>query len=170
MLHFTQSDLFTSGFILHPVLASVRWCGTIQTANGCQEQLGKVSNTQTRYIRVTLYMKQLHRKEVTHVQCRPEISIQRKRKTHARIFRTRVFKCPFPNTLLVRVFLLLFCKWVQGWRSGESIRLLPMWPGFDSQTGRHMWVEFVGCLLCTERFLSGYSGFPSPQKPTFDLI
>ena len=60
---------------------------------------------------------------------------------------------------------------VQGWRSGESTELPPMWPGFDSQTHRHMWVEFVGSLLCTERFSPGYySGFPSPQKPTFDLI
>ena len=58
---------------------------------------------------------------------------------------------------------------VQGWRSGESTRLPPMWPGFDSQTRRHMWVEFVGSLLHREVF-SGYSGFPSPQKPTFDLI
>ena len=32
---------------------------------------------------------------------------------------------------------------------GESTRLPPMWPGFDSQTQRHMWVEFVGSLLCT---------------------
>ena len=44
---------------------------------------------------------------------------------------------------------------VQGWRSGESTRLPPMWPGFDSQTRRHMWVEFVGSLLCTERFSLG---------------
>ena len=36
---------------------------------------------------------------------------------------------------------------VQGWRSGESTRLTPMWLGFDSQTRRHMWVEFVGSLL-----------------------
>ena len=35
---------------------------------------------------------------------------------------------------------------VQGWRSGESTRLPPMWPGFDSQIRRHMWVEFVGFL------------------------
>ena len=35
-----------------------------------------------------------------------------------------------------------------------------MWPGFDSQTRRHMWVEFVGSLLCTERFFSGCTGFP----------
>ena len=50
---------------------------------------------------------------------------------------------------------------VQGWRSGESTRLPRMWPGFDSLTQRHMWVEFVGSLPCTERF---------SQKPTFDLI
>ena len=45
---------------------------------------------------------------------------------------------------------------VQGWRSGESTRLPPVWPGFDSHTRRHMWVEFVGSLLCFERFLSGF--------------
>ena len=48
----------------------------------------------------------------------------------------------------------------QGWRSGESSRLPPMFPGFDSRTRRHMWVEFVvGSLPCSERFFSGYSGF-----------
>ena len=35
----------------------------------------------------------------------------------------------------------------QGRRSGESARLPPMCPGFDSRTRRHMWVEFVGSLL-----------------------
>ena len=44
---------------------------------------------------------------------------------------------------------------VQGWRSGESTRLPPMWPGFDSQIRRHMWGEFVGSLLSTERFSPG---------------
>ena len=30
---------------------------------------------------------------------------------------------------------------------------------------RHMWVEFVvGSLLCSERFLSGFSGFPPSSK------
>ena len=58
----------------------------------------------------------------------------------------------------------------QGRRIGESTRLPPMWPGFDSQIRRQMWVEFVGSLLCTERVFSGNSGFPSPQKPKFDLI
>ena len=48
----------------------------------------------------------------------------------------------------------------QGWRSGESARLPPMCPGFDSRTRRHMWTGFVGSLLCSERFFSGNSGFP----------
>ena len=53
----------------------------------------------------------------------------------------------------------------QGWRSGESARLPPMWPGFDSRTRRHMWVEFVvGSHPCSERFFSGYSGFPLSSK------
>ena len=38
---------------------------------------------------------------------------------------------------------------VQGWRSGESTRLPPMWPEFDSQIRRQMWIEDVGSLLCT---------------------
>ena len=53
----------------------------------------------------------------------------------------------------------------EGWRSGESARLSPMWPGFDSRTRRHMWVEFVvGSRPCSERFFSGYSGFPLSSK------
>ena len=53
----------------------------------------------------------------------------------------------------------------KGWRSGESARLPPMWPGFESSRRRHMWVEFVfGSLPCSERFFSGYSGFPLSLK------
>ena len=33
----------------------------------------------------------------------------------------------------------------QGWRSGESTRLSPRWPGFNSQGRCHIWVEFVQC-------------------------
>ena len=60
----------------------------------------------------------------------------------------------------------------QGWRSGESARLPPMCPGFDSRTRRHMWAEFVGSLLCSERFFSGNSVFPLSSKTNiwFDLI
>jgi len=42
---------------------------------------------------------------------------------------------------------------VQGWRSGESIPLPPMWPGLK-------WVEFVGSLLFAERFSRGTSVSP----------
>ena len=53
----------------------------------------------------------------------------------------------------------------QGWRSGESTRLPPIWLGIDSRTRRDMWVEFVvSSLLCSERFFSGYSGFPLSSK------
>ena len=53
----------------------------------------------------------------------------------------------------------------KGWRSDESARLPPMRPGFISPRRRHMWVEFVvGSLLCSERFFSGYSGFPLSSK------
>ena len=55
--------------------------------------------------------------------------------------------------------------------SDETALLPSMLPGFDSQTQRHMWVEFVGSLLCTEKFSPGTPvSDPSPQKPTFDLI
>jgi len=53
----------------------------------------------------------------------------------------------------------------QRWRSGESTRLPPMWPGFESRRQRHMWVEFVvGSLPFSERFFCGYSGFPLSSK------
>ena len=40
-----------------------------------------------------------------------------------------------------------------GWRRGESARLPPMWPGFNSRTRRHMQVEFVvGSRPCPEAF------------------
>ena len=64
----------------------------------------------------------------------------------------------------------------QGLRSCESTRLPSMWLArFDSLTRRHMWVEFVvDSRLCSERFFSGYSGFPffsktNTSKYQFDL-
>ena len=58
-----------------------------------------------------------------------------------------------------------FLRWEQGWRSGESTRLPPMWLEIDSRTRRHMWVEFVvGSLLCSRGFPPGTPVFPSPQK------
>ena len=54
-----------------------------------------------------------------------------------------------------------------GWRSGESARLPPMWPGFDSRTRRHMWVKFVSSRPCSEGFSLGTPVFLPPQKLTF---
>ena len=36
-----------------------------------------------------------------------------------------------------------YVGWVCCWFSSLLARLPPMWPGFDSRTRRHMWVEFV---------------------------
>ena len=50
----------------------------------------------------------------------------------------------------------------QGWHSGESTRLPPMW------SWRHMWVEFViGSRPCYEGFSPGTPVFLPPQKSTF---
>ena len=59
----------------------------------------------------------------------------------------------------------------QGWCSGESTHLPPMWPGFNSRTLHRMWVEFVvGSLLCSDRFFSRYSGFPLRFSPFSNSI
>ena len=59
----------------------------------------------------------------------------------------------------------------QGWCSGESTLLPPMSPGFDSRTRRHMWVEFVvGSRPCSERFFSGYFGFPLSSKTNISRV
>ena len=58
--------------------------------------------------------------------------------------------------------------WMQGWRSGESTRLPPMWPGFKSR--RHMWVE-LACeqALCLGKKIArkgkGRGVFPLPNSP-----
>ena len=55
--------------------------------------------------------------------------------------------------------------------SDESARLLPKWPGFDSRTRRHMWVEFiVGSRPCSEGFSPGSPVFLPPQKSHFQIL
>ena len=52
------------------------------------------------------------------------------------------------------LILCFICFGDQGWRSGESTRLPPMWPGFDSRSRCHRWVEFVvDSLLALRGFL-----------------
>ena len=42
---------------------------------------------------------------------------------------------------------------------------MAQWLSIRIRPRRHMWVEFVvGSRLCTERFFSGYSGFPPSAK------
>jgi organic anion transporter 5A len=59
-------------------------------------------------------------------------------------------------------------EWMNGWnevsdRSGVSARLSPLWPGFDSQTRCHMWVEFVvDSLPCFKGFSPGSLVFLPP--------
>ena len=46
----------------------------------------------------------------------------------------------------------------QGWYGGESARVPPMRPGFESWTRCHMWLGFsVGSRPCP-RIFSGFSG------------
>ena len=70
----------------------------------------------------------------------------------------------FPLSSLIDIFRFQII-WEQGWCSGDSTRLPPIWPRFKSRCQCHMWVEFVaGSLLCSKRFFSGYSGFPLFSK------
>ena len=59
----------------------------------------------------------------------------------------------------------------KGWRSGESARLPPMWPGFKSRRRRICGLSLLlvltnstHSLLCSERFFSGHSGFLLSSK------
>ena len=55
----------------------------------------------------------------------------------------------------------------QRWRSNESARLPPMWPGFDSRTRRSKWVKYiVDSRPCSEGFSPGSPVFLPPQKST----
>ena len=73
-----------------------------------------------------------------------------------------------PFIMLYKVVLALVGAGMAQWRSGESTRLPPVWPGFDSRSRRHMWVDFaVGSRPCSEGFSPGTPVFLPPQKPTF---
>ena len=84
----------------------------------------------------------------------------------SRMLKATLSRCTqYTNTQYIFFSLYMYTR--QGWRSGESTRLPPMWPGFKSRRRRHMWVEFVvGSLPCSKRFFPGTPIFPSPQKPT----
>ena len=67
--------------------------------------------------------------------------------------------------LLLSLFSIRFIMFKSSIFGSRGTRLPSMCPGFDSCTRCHMWVAFVvGSLLCSERFFSGYSGFPLSSK------
>jgi len=70
--------------------------------------------------------------------------------------------CVLLETLSLDI-LVCYLLW-QGWPSGESTCLPPMWPMYDFPTLCHMWIEFVGSLLCHEWFFRGFSSFPLSSK------
>ena len=55
-------------------------------------------------------------------------------------------KAPKSQEICRNSFALLLHNTVQGWRSGESSPLPPMWLRFDSQTRHHKWAEFHSTL------------------------
>ena len=57
-------------------------------------------------------------------------------------------------------------------RAGLVVRALAFHqcgPGSTFRTRLDTWIEFVGSLLCSERFFPGFSGFPLSSKSIFDL-
>ena len=70
----------------------------------------------------------------------------------SRMLKATLSRCTQYTNTQYFFFSIYMCTG-QGWRSGESTRLPPMWPGFKSRRRRHMWVEFVvGSLPCSKRF------------------
>ena len=58
----------------------------------------------------------------------------------------------------------------QGWRSGESNRLPPMWPKFRSWTLYHKWVEFGLVLYSAQRVFLRVLRFLPSTKTSIQLI
>ena len=72
-------------------------------------------------------------------------------------YRQRYFSIDFPTKL------------GQCWHSGDSTRPPPMWPGIHPRIRRRLSVEFVGSLICSERFVPRVlRSTPLCKKPTLD--
>ena len=57
-----------------------------------------------------------------------------------------------------------------GWHSGESARLPTMCPGLIPGLGVMCGLSLLVLYSALRGFSAGTTVFPSPQKPTFDLI
>ena len=74
-----------------------------------------------------------------------------------------------PTALTFLVGVSVIVTVITGSTGGAAVRVLASHhygPEFDSRTWLHMWVEFVGSLLCFEGFSPGSPVFLPPQKPT----
>ena len=68
---------------------------------------------------------------------------ERAKESHDRCSQPPGMRMPKTADLGTQALLVVNSFKLQGWRSGESARFPPMWPGFKSRRRRHMWVEFV---------------------------
>ena len=97
------------------------------------------------------------------VLCHPLVLTVSALKSYKLVLSSESFRNNYHRKNVFEQFSRLLVK--QGWRSGESTRLPPNWPGFRSWRQRHMWVEFVvGSFPCSERFFSGYPCFLLSSK------
>ena len=56
------------------------------------------------------------------------------------------------NTVIISLLQHIVAYGEQGWGSGESTCLPPIWPRLDFLTSSHTCTDFIGSLLCSERF------------------
>ena len=85
----------------------------------------------------------------------------------SRITKTKNLKLKF-WTNLHKISVLVSSVWEQGWCSGESTRLPPMWPGSNPGVNAICGLSLLLVLSLAQRgFSPGTPVFPSPQKPTF---
>ena len=89
---------------------------------------------------------------------------------------SELYICHKSATLGLKMALLIGCyvgggregvleKPKQGWRSGESVCLPPVWPGFNSETPT-LYLGRVCCWFSSllRGFFSGFSSFPPSTK------
>ena len=71
----------------------------------------------------------------------------------------------FAVVILCSVYAIVLLLGEQGWRSGESTRLLTMLSGFTDSRGVRCGLSLLLVLVLAPRSFSPV--FPSPEKPTF---
>ena len=112
----------------------------------------KANSNTSKIIRAFHHFGKLFRREAIWIQC---------------------FHWPNLSTFMPEwYFVFTFCSargCMQGWCTGESACLLPLWPGSDSRTRRYMWVEFVVGSRPWRPFLENGPGNLTGPKSYFDI-